>query len=114
MKPDEGEVIDRVSTAGEPHLNVCDLRRVERLRRYARLRSCFVTDVWDGITVRGSTLLAPARPADSKGKLFNSLSEDKIDEREDVISWNWCRINSRDLAISKKTQVCKFSAITIW
>jgi len=45
VKPEEGEVIDRVSTAGGPHLNGEDLGRAERLRRYARLRSWFFTDV---------------------------------------------------------------------
>ena len=45
VKPDENAVIDRGSIAGGPHLNGKDLRRAERLRRYARLRSCFVTDV---------------------------------------------------------------------
>ena len=65
------------------------------------------------ITSRGSTLLAPARPA-SKGKLFTSLSEAKVVEREDVISWSWRRSNFRDEAISEKAEACKFSAITIW
>ena len=40
----EGEVIDRGSTAGGP--------RAECLRRYARLHSCFVADLGDGITSR--------------------------------------------------------------
>ena len=51
----------------------------------ARLSSCFVKDTGDLITLRGSTLLAPARPA-ARGKLFTSLPDDKIVEREDVIS----------------------------
>ena len=70
-------MIDRGSTAGGPHLNGGYLRCADRLRRYARLHSCFVYDLGDGITSRGSTLLAPARPA--KGKLFTSLPENKID-----------------------------------
>ena len=45
-----------------------------------------LADLIDGITLRGSTLIAPARPADSNGKLFTSLPEAEIDEREDVIS----------------------------
>jgi len=40
-------VIDRGSTAGGPHLILGDLRRAERLRRYARGRSCFVNDMED-------------------------------------------------------------------
>jgi len=44
-----GEVIDHGSTAGGPHLNLGDLRRAKRLRRYARLRSCFVNDMGDWI-----------------------------------------------------------------
>jgi hypothetical protein len=71
-------VIDRGSTAGGPHLNGGYLRCADRLRRYARLHSCFVYDLGDGITSRGST----------KGKLFTSLPENKIVEREDVISWS--------------------------
>ena len=57
MKEEQGEVIDRGSTTGGP--------RAERLRQYARLRSCFVADLGDGITSR--------------------VPEDKIFEREDVI-----------------------------
>ena len=68
----------------------------------------------DWITSRGSTLFAPARPADSKGKLLNSLPDDKIDDHADVISWSWRLSSSLDSAISEKTEACKFSAITIW
>ena len=42
VKQDDSVVIDRGSTAGGPHLNRGELRRAERLRRYARLRSYFV------------------------------------------------------------------------
>ena len=45
VKTEQDELIDYDSTAGGPYLNVKDLRRAERLRQYARLRSCFVTDV---------------------------------------------------------------------
>ena len=40
-------LIDRGSTTGGPHLNGGDLRRLYHLRRYARLRSCFVNDTGD-------------------------------------------------------------------
>jgi len=50
VKEEEGALIDRGSTAGGPRLNGGDLRRVYRLRRYARLRSCFVNDKRDLIT----------------------------------------------------------------
>jgi len=71
----ESVVTYRGSTAGGPYLNL----------GLARLRSCFVNDLENSITSRGSTLLALARSADSKGKLFNSLSDDIIDERVDAI-----------------------------
>ena len=58
----------------------------ELSRRYARLRSCFVADKGDKINLRGTILFAPARPADSMGKLFTLLPEDKIFERGDVIT----------------------------
>ena len=54
MKEEEGEVIDRGPTAESP--------RTEGLRRYARLRSCFVADLGYGITSR--------------------VPREKIDERE--------------------------------
>ena len=85
VKEEECELICCGSTAGGPHLNGGDLRRVYRLHRYARLRFCFVNDTGDLIAFRGSTLLAPARPA-AKGKLFTSVPEAKIVERKDVIS----------------------------
>ena len=88
VKPDVGEMIDRGSTAEGPNLNPGDLRRVLRTRRYARLRSYFADGMGNWTTPKGFTLLAPAKPADSKCKLFNSLSEVEIDEREDVISWS--------------------------
>ena len=44
MKTDEGEVMYRGFTTGELHLNLGDLRLAEWLRRYARLRSCFVNN----------------------------------------------------------------------
>ena len=113
VKEEKGEVIYRGSTAGGPHLNWGDLRRAERLRRYARLRPHFVNDLGDGITWRGSTVLAPARSDDSESKLYNSLSEDKIDDCEDVISRSWRLSNSRDVAISEKADAWKLSAITI-
>ena len=58
LTEEQGEVIDRGSSARGP--------RAERLRRYARLRSCFVADLGDRITSR-----AP--------------KEDEIFEREDLI-----------------------------
>ena len=76
VKEKEGEVIDRDPTARGPHLNKGRCRRVLRLLRYARLRSCFAVDLRYLITSRESTLLARARPVDSKGKLFNSLPVD--------------------------------------
>jgi hypothetical protein len=57
VKEEESEV-DRRSTAEGP--------RAERLRRYARPRSCCIADLGDGITSR--------------------VPKDKIDECEDVIS----------------------------
>ena len=59
-------MIDLGSTAEGPHLNGGELRRAERLRRYACLRSCFVADLGDEITSR--------------------VPEDKIFEGEDVIT----------------------------
>ena len=115
VKEEECELIYCGCTAGGPHWNWGEKRCTEEgLRRYARLRSCFVTDVWDGITLRGSNHLAPARPADSKSKLFTSLLEDKIVQREDIVSWSLHLSNSRDLAIWEKIEACKFSTITIW
>jgi len=52
MKEEKSEVIDRGSTAGGPHLTGGELKRAERLRRYARLRFCFVADLGDGIGSR--------------------------------------------------------------
>ena len=66
------------------------------------------------LTSRGTILLAPARPADSKGKLYNSLPVDKINKREDVLTWIWCLSHSRDVVILEKVETCKFSTITIW
>jgi len=86
IKSDDGEVIDRGSTAGGSHLNPENFRRALRLRRYARQRSCFFADLGNEITSKESTLFAPARSIDSKGKLFDSLTGDKINKREDVIS----------------------------
>ena len=84
-------------------------RCVKRLRWYAFLRSYFVDDVGDLITSKGSTLLAPAKSADSTCKLFNTLPEDKIDDYKDAISWSWQLSNSYDVAISVKAGACKFS-----
>ena len=47
VKPDEGEVIDRGSFAGGPDLILGYLKRAERLRRYAHLRSRFLNDTGD-------------------------------------------------------------------
>jgi len=47
VKEEECELIHCGSIAGGPHLNGGDLRRVYRLRQYARLRSCFVNDTGD-------------------------------------------------------------------
>ena len=66
----------------------------ECLRRYARLRSCFVADLGDWIT--------------------STVPEDKIVECEDVIIWSRCLSNSRDVAISEKAEACMLSAFTIW
>ena len=57
VKEERVELIDRGSTEGET--------RADRLQRCARLCSCFVADLGDGITSR--------------------VPEDKIVEREDVI-----------------------------
>ena len=92
MQPDAGEVIDCDSTAGEPHLNSEDWGRAKSLRRY----------VGDGIIWRGSILLAPARPANSKNKFFASLTEDKIVERENLIIRSWQLSHALGLAISGK------------
>ena len=50
VKTEEGELVDCDSTAGGPHGNGKDFRRVYRLRRYARLRSCFLNDTGDLIS----------------------------------------------------------------
>ena len=77
MKLGGGRVRDRGSTAGGTTLH---------LYRCVRLHSCFVADLEGEITSKGSILLAPARPADSKGKLLNSPTGDKMDKRKHVIS----------------------------
>ena len=41
------KTVEGGSIARGPHLNGEDLRRAYRLRRYARLRSCFVNDTED-------------------------------------------------------------------
>ena len=56
VKPEEGEVMNHGSIAGEPHLNLGDLKRAERLQRYARLRPCFVDDVENLITSKGQMI----------------------------------------------------------
>jgi len=45
LKLDEGEVIDRGSTAEGSHLNLRDFRCAERLRRYACVFTCCVADM---------------------------------------------------------------------
>ena len=50
LKTEEGELIDCGSNTGGPQLNLGDLRRAYHLRRYAHLRSCFVNDTGDRIT----------------------------------------------------------------
>ena len=59
------------------------MRRTLRLRRYVHLRSCFIANLGVEITSRGSIILAPVRPVNSKGKLFNFPTGDKIDKHED-------------------------------
>ena len=70
------------------------MRHAERLRRYARLHSCFVADLGDGITSR--------------------VLEDKIFEREDVIIWSWRLSNFRNVAVPEILKACKLSATIIW
>ena len=94
MKKEEGDVIDRGSTAGGPHLNWGKLRRAERFRRYARLRVCIVA------------YLRVEKPL--------RVPENKIFDRTDVMIWNVRLSNSHDLAISEKVKACKLSATIIW
>ena len=107
MKEEEGKMIDHGSTA--EHIWIEEIEDVQNVYDDMHVYVLVLSLIWEMDYLQEGP---PSRT--NEARIFTSLPEDKIFERDEVITWNWCLSNSRAVAISEKVKACKLSAIIIW